>query len=156
MSKVPPAHMKEIENTLRKMIAVQAVDGGFLADPGFWARCSLINKDWREQPPNRVYVDGYVGGCMWNSWRVMNDALEDGIHVYYGFALGDGQWSEHCWCMIGDRIIETTGPMTIYYGAELTEAEWQQLHVVCHRRDPLEKAGACSGRSLYCPKTAFD
>lgn len=68
------------------------------------------------------------------------------VEVFFGYALGGGQWSEHCWCMHNNVIIETTGEMTIYYGAALNAEELTVLEGVCHNHDPLPAAkGALVG-----------
>lgn len=64
-----------------------------------------------------------------------------GSKFFYGFALGGGQWTEHCWCMRGDLTIETTGEMVAYYGARLVGEQLQQLEQVCLTHNPLPAAG---------------
>jgi hypothetical protein len=103
----------------------------------FWNRCAIINPNWHQEEPDVIQFDGYLQGCMWNSWKVFDDALEDGITVYQGYALGGGQWSDHCWCMLGDRIIETTGQFTIYFGAALNEQELADFCSLCADHEPV-------------------
>lgn len=140
MAKTKQQLTSEVDATLRRIIYVPPLpDGSLLARQGFWDRCALLNPHWREERPNRVFVNGYVGACKWNSWKVFKDALEPDLRIYLGYAFGRGAWAEHCWCMLGNRIVETTGDMDIYYGAELNEEERAHLAEGCAAYDPLAK-----------------
>lgn len=140
MAKNKQQHQEDVRRTLRELIFVQplpnnatAAAGVFVTNPDFWDRCQLVNPNWRQESshpstPHRIYVDGFVQGCNWNSMKVFNDHLEEGLRVYQGYALGGGAWSEHCWVMRGDRIVETCGEFTIYYGTALNEQELETLN----------------------------
>lgn len=124
MSEAEQTLAGEIADTLRSIIYVPRThEGSFVARPDFWRRCRLVNPDWRKYRPQRTFVDGYESACRWNSWRVYSDSLENGLSLWMGFAFGWGYWCEHAWCMLGDRIIETTYPFYIYFGAALTPEE---------------------------------
>ena len=139
MAKSKQQHEQKIASTLRGLIYVQplpndpaAAAAVLVMNHDFWDRCELINLNWRQESSHpsaghRIYVDGFVQGCNWNSMKVFDDHLEDGLQVYQGYALGGGAWSEHCWVMLGNRIVETCGEFTIYYGAALNQEELESL-----------------------------
>jgi hypothetical protein len=113
-----------IVETLQSVIYVQPPRAGSLLErPEFLARCRLMTPNWREQPIDRLFVDGFVGKCYSNSWKVYRDALEDGLRLCAGYAFARGAWWEHAWCLLGDRIVESTHSYLIYFGAELTSDE---------------------------------
>jgi hypothetical protein len=115
---------QEIAATLRGIVHVPRQNpGSLVARREFWQRCRLLNPDWRSCSPRRIFVDGFHGACHWNAWKVYTDALEPGLSLWMGYALHGGSWTEHSWCMLGDRIVETTWPFRIYFGAELTPEE---------------------------------
>jgi len=114
----------EIDRTLRSLIHVPRLNrGGFISRPGFWDRCCLVTPNWRDQFNHWIFVDGFENASKWNAWKVFTDSLEDGLSLWLGYALFRGSWKEHAWCMLGDRIVESTLPFRIYYGAELTGNE---------------------------------
>jgi hypothetical protein len=39
--------------------------------------------------------------------------------------------------MSGHKLIETTGPFALYYGAELNAAEWAEFYGICEHHDPV-------------------
>jgi len=133
----------DIAATLRQIIHVPQLEGNVLmARPEFWDRCMLINPNWRAEATapsarTRIYVDGHLGGCKFNAWRVCTSGLEEDIRLYQGYAFAYGSWAEHAWCMVGSRIIETTGEFTIYYGAELTPEEREFMKAGCDQYNPL-------------------
>jgi hypothetical protein len=143
MAKTKDQLAAEIATTLRGIIHVPPLEGNILmAHPDFWDRCTLINPNWRAEPTapaakTRIYVDGHMGGCKFNAWNVFNSGLEEGIRLYQGYAFAYGSWAEHAWCMLGSRIIETTGEFTIYYGAELTSEERAFMKIGCDAYEPL-------------------
>jgi len=116
---------------------------------GFWERCNTIGG-------NRRWVDGYFGQCNWNTAVVilrsaqmqpngdLSAALQQSnLKVYrgYGYFLGGGVypggWCEHTWCMDDDCLIETTGPFSAYFGAELNEQELAHYVRGLERYDPV-------------------
>jgi len=120
----PDSLVREIATALQKIIHVQRLSAGSLIDRReFWQRCRNITPHWREPPIDRIFVDGFVGKCKSNSWKVYSDAIEEGLSLWSGYAFHGGTWWEHSWCMLGNRIIETTGYFWIYYGAEHTAEE---------------------------------
>jgi hypothetical protein len=92
---------------------------------------------------DRRYVDGYWGQCHWNAAMSavrkaggvptvgVNQAVQivaSPVRIFRGYAnyspsgVGNG-WAEHSWCMEGNVLLETTGPMIAYFGAELNAQE---------------------------------
>ena len=113
-----------------------------LANPEIWPRCRRVGvNDWSKI----IYVDGFVAMCHANSWKVFSDAIEEGLSLWLGFTCLHSRWVEHAWCMLGDRIVETTYARMIYYGAELNEDERaefvkrhsQKLAKAAERRCPV-------------------
>jgi hypothetical protein len=128
----------EIANTLRAIVYVPPLPAGILmANEEFWNRCQLITPNWRHQRPDAIFVDGFVGGCKWNSNKVFTDALKPGLRIFQGYAFGLGSWAEHCWCMLGNRIVESTGDYDVYYGAELNAQERQWFQEGAAAYNPL-------------------
>lgn len=116
---------EEIASTLRRLIKVPRVyRGSQIAETGFWSRCRRIDTDYGRKI---ILVDGFVGCCRSNSWTVFRAALEPGLTLWQGYALSQGQWVEHAWCMLGDRIVESTFAREFYYGAELTPGEREEF-----------------------------
>ena len=124
-----------IAKTLRGMVSVPVLQpDSQLASSSFLARCRRIDSRIHKL----IFVDGFLGFCHANSWKVFSDAIEDGLSLWLGFTCSHARWVEHAWCMLGDRIIETTYPRVIYYGAELNEFE---RHIFAERHSKqLEKA----------------
>jgi hypothetical protein len=115
---------EEIAVTLRNIVHVPRLTRHALpARPGFWQRCKLVTPYWREREIPRVFVDGFATACYWNSWKVYTDAIEAGLTVWAGYALSQAHWYGHAWCMLGERIVETTSPYYAYYGAQLNDEE---------------------------------
>lgn len=116
---------QEIVTTLRDMIGVSLPQPeSLLSRKKFWSRCQLVTPNWTNFAiTSRIYVDGFVGACCWNSWKVYNSGIEEGLSLWLGFAHRWGRWTEHAWCMLDQRIVETTAPYLAYYGAELDEQE---------------------------------
>lgn len=130
-------------------------DIGYLLELGaaIWARAdNVISED-------RTYIDGYWGQCHWNAAMtavrraggvpaigVNQSALivASPVRIFRGFAYfyspnGQGNgWAMHSWCMDGDTILETTGPMSAYFGAELTAQERQQFANQVAAHDPTQ------------------
>jgi hypothetical protein len=134
------AQREAIVATLRGVIQVQD-DGGaklLMGDPAFWARCYLI----RPVDVERFFVDGYAVACKWNSWTVAQMYPNLGLRVYQGYALShlDGRWVEHCWLVSGNRLVETTGPFALYYGAELNNEELAEFNHNAAQYDPEQFA----------------
>ncbi len=125
MAKTKDQLVAEIAATLRGIIHVPPLEGNVLmARPEFWDRCTLINPNWREEATapsarTRIYVDGHMGGCKFNAWRIYTSGLEDGIRLYQGYAFA------------------TTGEFTIYYGAELTPEQREFMKAGCDQYNPL-------------------
>ena len=114
---------REIERTLQGLIWVPRLNRrSLVASREFWNRCKLLTPHWHYQEPPRIYVDGFVALCKWNSWKVYTDALEAGLSLWAGYA-GSGRWTEHAWCMYQGQIVESTWGFRTYYGAELNAAE---------------------------------
>lgn len=120
---------RDIEKALRSLTEIPRLNpNGFIARPGFFERCRPLKPGWDERAPNaRIYVDGFYGACRWNSWKVYTNALEDGLTLWLGFASWDARWTEHCWCMLGDRIVESTSSFHTYFGAQLNPDECKEF-----------------------------
>src|SRR2546428_7338099 len=89
----------EIASTLRGIVYVPRLNvGSLLARREFWQRCKLLNPNWRDQYPNLIFVDGFLGTCQWNSWRVFCEHREEGLSLWLGYACYGLGWSEHSWC----------------------------------------------------------
>jgi hypothetical protein len=107
--------------TLRGMIRVPRIyRGSQIGNATFWPRFKRLPHPWGQ---NTIFVDGFVGCCHSNSCGVFTDALEAGITLWLRYACAWDNWYEHAWCMLGDRIIETTFGHAIYFVAELTTEE---------------------------------
>lgn len=118
---------REIERTLQSLIFVSRLDERFPAsNAAFWERCRLLTPLWRHSQPPRIYVDGFVAACKWNSWKVYAEAREAGLSLWSGYAYA-GHWAAHTWCMLGEKFVETGGPFRIYYGAQLDASEIEEL-----------------------------
>jgi len=116
---------REIERTLQALTFVSRLSVHFpVSKPSFWARCRMLTT--RYVPPPRIFVDGFVASCKWNSWRVFTEAREPGLSLWSGYAYY-GHWTAHTWCMLGEKFVETGGPFRIYYGAELDASEIEEL-----------------------------
>lgn len=108
---------------LRRVVRVQKpARSAIVAQPGFWDRCRPVTPDW-QHGIDRIYVDGFARTCYWNCLKVYDDALEENLTISCGYALWQGEWYGHAWCMLGPRIIETTVPFRAYYGAILNSNE---------------------------------
>lgn len=123
--------MLPLRETLQSLIEVQepAADS-VIASTEFQARCQLVTPNWNHQKLKRVFVDGFVGKCYSNSWKVYTDALEQSLTLWAGYALARGKWWEHAWCMIEDQIVESTYHFDTYFGCQLTKTE---CDIVGHR-----------------------
>src|SRR5262245_17906308 len=106
----------ELAKTLRGMMELPRILlNSQLARPALLARCQRIKLDrWDDI----IYVDGFLSLCHANSWKVYSDARESGLSLWLGLSCAHARWVEHAWCMLGNRIIETTYARAIYYGAE--------------------------------------
>src|SRR5262245_42545437 len=105
---------EEIARTLRSLIRVPRVyRGSQISNEHFWPRCRRVDIDYGRKI---IFVDGYVGCCHSNSWKVFSDALESGLGLWLGYSLSGDRWVEHAWCMLGDRVVESTFARDIYYG----------------------------------------
>jgi hypothetical protein len=133
-------------------------DIGYLLELGAatWARADNVDLD------GRTYIDGYWGQCHWNT-AMTAVRRADGVpaiganqsalivaspvRIFRGYAYfyspnGQGNgWATHSWCMNGNTILETTGPMSAYFGAELNAQERQLFanHVAAY--DPIQGHG---------------
>lgn len=122
----PTLHAEKIVDTLRSAIEVQPSDPiDLVAQPQFWNRCRKVIPGKVSDGPekSRIFVDGFAGACRWNSLQVYTQAAEDGLSIWYGYALYGGTWYLHAWCMLSDRIVESTTPFQLYFGAALTAQE---------------------------------
>lgn len=134
-----PEHRNHVVATLRNLVQVQDDTGAniLMGRPDFWARCRLLSLDLQI-----AYVDGYVGGCMWNSWRTqqLHPTLE--LQIYQGYALSatDGRWLEHCWLTGATHLVETTGQFVLYYGAALNAEELAAFSAAAADHDPEPRA----------------
>jgi len=143
----------QIAATLRGMIRIPPLyRGSIFGNPEFWNRCRRIEvKDWRKI----ILVDGYAGCCHSNSLKVYTDALEDGISLWLGYACAWNVWEHHCWCILGDRLIETTYVHAIYFGAELTPDEREQFGLKLREkkgsRDSLRVVTTINGDRVTLP-----
>ncbi len=116
---------REIARTLQALTFVSRLSVHFpVSKRGFWERCRLLTTFLSQ--PTRIYVDGFVAACKWNSWQVFAEARETGLSLWSGYAYL-GHWTAHTWCMLGERFVETGGPFRIYYGAELNASEIEEL-----------------------------
>ena len=114
-------HADEIAATLRNLIPVRPpMPNSLLWSTAFWRRCRRIDDG---TGLNIIHVDGFAGLCFYNCWKVYSDAIEHGLSLWHGYASHWNRWSEHAWCMLGNRIIETTMTRAVYYGAELDPDE---------------------------------
>jgi hypothetical protein len=118
---------ERIAQTLRTLIEVRPSEPDpVVARPGFWERCQPIalgRGGLGAFLRQRIFVDGFRGACQWNSLKVYRDALEPGLSLWCGYALYGGAWYHHAWCMLDQRIVETTVPFQIYHGAALSTEE---------------------------------
>ena len=129
-------------HTLRSMIRVPRVyRGSQIANKNFWPRCRRMDTAYGRKI---IFVDGFVGCCHSNSWKVFSDALEPGLSLWLGYSLSGDRWVEHAWCMLGDRIVESTFARDIYFGAELTPEECEEFG----RRQSRHKASARTSLSV--------
>jgi len=169
VAKSKQRHQHDIVRMLRDLIYVQplpddnaAAAGVFVTNPDFWDRCQLVNPNWRKESSHpsslhRIYVDGFLQGCNWNSMKVFHDHLEEGLCVYQGYALGGGAWSEHCWVMHGNRIVETCGEFTIYYGAALNEPELDTLNALAAQWQHTDRLWTVhQGERVHAPYVAAE
>lgn len=130
-------------------------DLGYLLElgAGLWDRAAHL------EPEDREYIDGYFGQCHWNTAmtavrkaggvpviRVNQSALivQSPVRIFRGYAyfyspsgVGNG-WAMHGWCMDGNTILETTGPMVAYFGAELNAAERLQFANLVANHNPIQ------------------
>jgi hypothetical protein len=107
---------------------------------GMWERADNVDSE------GRTYIDGYWGQCHWNAAMTAvrraggvpaiganQSALivASSVRIFRGYAYyysPDGQgngWAMNSWCMDGNTILETTGPMSAYFGTELNAEERQ-------------------------------
>ena len=141
MSGSPNDLADEIERTLRGLIHVPRVNvGGPVARRKFWSRCHLVTSNWRDENHRYIFVDGFVGASKWNSWKVFTDAIEDGLTLWMGYALRSGQWHEHAWCMLNNRIVETCWADRIYFGAMLIDDEIEAFGKEYGEHDLLDRS----------------
>ncbi|HVX62570.1 MAG TPA: hypothetical protein VHC19_18270, partial [Pirellulales bacterium] len=130
-------------------------DIGYLLElgPDLWARANNVESE------ERTYIDGYWGQCHWNAAMTAvrraggvpsvgvnqsNLIVGSPIRIFRGYAyffsprgMGNG-WAMHSWCMDGNTILETTGPMVAYFGAELSAAERLRLANLVAVYDPTQ------------------
>jgi len=133
----------EIAGTLCDLVGLRPVSpSSIIRRPGFWRRCALVNPKWSWQPHSYIFVDGIVSACKWNCCRTYEQSSNGNLCIWLGFAFNRGTWWEHCWCMLGDRIVETECSHDIYYGAELTSLEYDQLASLCRRSDLSQRRNA--------------
>ena len=119
----------KITRNLRDSIEVRVPKAHVvLSDPDFWGRSHLLTPNPIEDLRSRVFVDGFAKCCHWNSWKVYTDAIEPGLTFWAGFAFCGASWTHHEWCMLGNRIIETTVPYNSYYGAEIQKREFEIIN----------------------------
>jgi hypothetical protein len=125
MDEAPSLLADEIAHTQRGLIQVPRMyRGSLIANASFWPRCRRVDIDYGRKI---ILVDGFVGCCHSNSWKVFSDALEPGLSLWLGYALSLDRWVEHAWCMLGKRIVESTFSREIYFGAELTTNEREEF-----------------------------
>ena len=121
---------RRLRSTLCDVIEVRVPKSHIvLADPEFWRDCELLTPNPRENLQSRIFVDGFDGCCHWNSWKVYSDAIEEGLSFWAGFAFGRDAWFHHEWCMLGNRIVETTAPYNLYYGARIRQSEIETINL---------------------------
>ena len=124
--------VEEIATTLRALVEISPFEpDGIVARPGFWDRCQTIVPGRESDDPSkrRIFVDGFRGACRWNALKVYREAIEPGLSLWCGYALYGRTWYDHSWCMLGPRIVETTVPFRIYYGAALLPDELEYFMV---------------------------
>jgi hypothetical protein len=128
---------ERIAADLRRVVHVQRpTRTAIVTQPGFWERCRLVTPDW-QNGIDRIYVDGFARTCYWNCLKVYDNALEQNLLISCGYALWQGEWYGHAWCMLGPRIIETTMPFRAYYGATLNSNEISILRQQHQKHDLL-------------------
>lgn len=152
--------LDEISRDLLKGEQVQPVpanpDISYLLElgEGLWKRAKNVESD------SRIYVDGYWGQCHWNSAMtavrypggmmpnrkdIEKQIIESPLRIFRGFAYffsNDGLengWAMHGWCMEGKTILETTGPMSAYFGAELNDSERRLYAKLVSGHDPTAR-----------------
>lgn len=126
----------DIASTLRSLIPVPTPDpNGLFVRHNIWQRCQRIAPDAQERWLDPIYVDGIAGECRWNSWQVFDMQLEQGLTLWMGYAFFADRWVEHSWCMLDGRIVESTAPFRIYYGAQLVAKE---IDVVSKERNQCD------------------
>jgi hypothetical protein len=131
--------VERIAATLRALVEVHPLEpDSLVARPGFWERCQTVVPGHESGDPSkrRVFVDGFRGAPQWNSLKVYRDALEPGLSLWCGYALYGGAWYHHAWCMLGQRIVETTVGWPLYYGAALLPDELEYFAARYGELDP--------------------
>ena len=131
-----PVPHEELAATLRALVPVRSLSPSSLVHrPQFWRRCELVKPHWWYDTSHFIFVDGIVGASKWNACRTYEQSTNGNLCIWLGFAFTGGIWREHCWCMLGDRVVETEWPHDNYYGAELSAAEHETLRVRCTKSD---------------------
>jgi hypothetical protein len=134
---------EELADKLRDLIRVRAVSpSSIILRRNFWQRCTLVNPKWSYEAHTFIYVDGIVGACKWNCCRTYEQSSNGNLCIWLGYAFNRGTWMEHCWCMLGDKIVETEDAHDIYFGAELSADEYKLLVKRCRRSDLSERTKA--------------
>jgi hypothetical protein len=83
----------------------------------------LLSRGKFKSADNVTFVQGDPGNCHGNSARcwLSNTAQRS---VVVGFAMSEGQlWRQHTWVEEKGRVIETTEPRVLYFGARLSPFE---------------------------------
>lgn len=132
---------EKIAATLRALIQVSPLEpDSLVARPGFWERCqTIVPSHESDASKRRIFVDGFRGACQWNSLKVYREALEPGLTLWCGYAFYGGAWYHHAWCMLRQRIVETTIPWCLYYGAALLPDELEYFTTRYGELDPTSR-----------------
>ncbi len=110
-----------IVESLRKLTHIRSVSPSSLVNrPSFWTRCDVVHPKWwydKNEPYDHdpfIYVDGIVSAAKWNCWRTYTQTENGNVCIWLGFALTRGTWTEHSWCVLGSKVIETEDAHDIY------------------------------------------
>ena len=138
-----------ISETLHSLVKIRpASPASILSRRQFWSRCSVIHPQWWADPSTKspycefVFVDGIAFASKWNCCQVLSRATDGNLCMYFGYARQDSVWSEHAWCMLDGKIIETESRREMYFGAELNNHELEIIQERCGRSDLRERRSA--------------
>jgi hypothetical protein len=71
------------------------------------------------------------------------ERVENGnLCMYLGYARYAAVWAEHAWCMLDGKIIESEFRREMYFGAELTDREFQTIRGRCALSDLRRRENA--------------